>query len=123
MKARVGNITFDCADVLKLAGFWSAVLDRPLDDGSTEVFASIGGADGGRREPAWYFNKVPEPRQAKNRVHIDLIDPDPQTIDVMVGLGAVVIGQHRIRGHSWTVMQDPEGNEFCIATKAFTGRD
>jgi hypothetical protein len=60
MAARVGNITFDCDDVLKLAAFWSAVLGRPLHQGSSEFFASIGGADGERREPAWYFNKVPE---------------------------------------------------------------
>jgi hypothetical protein len=123
MAARVGNITFDCGDVLKLADFWSAVLGRPLDEGSSEVFASIGGADGGRREPAWYFNKVPEPRQAKNRVHVDLINPDPHAVDEIVGLGATVIGEHRIPGHRWTVMRDPEGNEFCIAAKAFTGRD
>jgi catechol 2,3-dioxygenase-like lactoylglutathione lyase family enzyme len=123
MAARVGNITFDCGDVLKLADFWSAVLGRPLDEGSSEVFASIGGADGGRGEPAWYFNKVPEPRQAKNRVHVDLINPDPHAVDEIVGLGATVIGEHRIPGHRWTVMRDPEGNEFCIAAKAFTGRD
>ncbi len=123
MAARVGNITLDCGDVPKLAAFWSSVLGRPLDAGSSELFASIGGADGERREPAWYFNKVPEPRQAKNRVHIDLINPDPDAVAEIVGLGATVIGEQRIPGHSWTVMQDPEGNEFCIAAKAFTGWD
>ena len=59
MAARLGNITFDCDDVLKLAAFWSAVLGRPLDKGSSGFFASIGGSDGERRVPAWYFNKVP----------------------------------------------------------------
>ncbi len=121
MAARVGNITFDCGDVLKLAAFWSAVLGRPLDTGSSEHFASIGGADGERREPAWYFNKVREPRQAKNRVHVDLVNPDANAVDEIVALGATVVGEHRIPGQSWTVMQDPEGNEFCIAAKAFTG--
>jgi hypothetical protein len=58
--ARVGNIAFDCNDVLKLAAFWSAVLGRPLDKDSGEFFASIGGADAERQEPAWYFNKVPD---------------------------------------------------------------
>ena len=62
MTARVGNITFDCDDVLKMATFWSAVLGRPIDVGSSRVFASIGGADPTRRTPAWYFSKVPEPR-------------------------------------------------------------
>jgi hypothetical protein len=121
MAARLGNIAFDCNDVLKLAAFWSVVLGRPLDRGSSEFFASIGGSDGERREPAWYFNKVPEPKQAKNRVHIDLVDPDPGAVDELVRLGATVIGRHRISGHGWTVLQDPEGNEFCLGAKSFTG--
>ncbi|MGH3405318.1 MAG: VOC family protein, partial [Streptosporangiaceae bacterium] len=75
------NSAFDCDDVLALAAFWSAVLGRPIDEHSSEFFASIGGADGERREPAWYFSKVPEPRQAKNRVHADLVNPDPAAVD------------------------------------------
>jgi len=125
MAARVGNITFDCDDVLKMAAFWSAVLGRPLDKRSSELFASIGGADPARQEPAWYFNKVPESKLAKNRVHIDLVNPDPSAIDDLVRLGATVIGDQQVPGgaHHWTVMQDPEGNEFCIAAKSFTGWD
>jgi hypothetical protein len=123
MTARIGNIAFDCDDVLKIATFWSAVLGRPLDKGSSEWFASIGGTDAARREPAWYFNKVPEPKQAKNRVHLDLVDLDSSAVDGLIGLGATVVGKHRISGHGWTVMQDPEGNEFCIAAKSFTGSD
>ena len=125
MAARIGNITFDCDDVLKIAAFWSAVLGRPVDKGSSEWFASIGGADGARQEPAWYFNKVPEPKLAKSRVHLDLVNPDPSAIDELVQLGATVVGDHEVQGgsHRWTVMQDPEGNEFCIAAKSFTGWD
>ncbi|MBO0816658.1 MAG: VOC family protein [Actinobacteria bacterium] len=121
MGTRIGNVAFDCDDVLKIAGFWSAVVGRPLDKGSSELFASIGGADGERPEPAWYFNKVPEPRQAKNRVHLDLVNPDPSAVSEFVRLGASVVGKHRIGSHSWTVLQDPEGNEFCVAAKSFTG--
>jgi hypothetical protein len=121
MAARIGNITFDCDDVLKLAAFWSAVLGRPVDKSSNEFFATIGGADAARQEPAWYFNKVPEPKRAKNRVHLDLVNPDPSAIDELVRLGATVVGNHKIGSHRWTVMQDPEGNEFCIAAKSFAG--
>jgi len=123
MTARIGNIAFDCDDVLKIATFWSAALGRPLDKGSSEQFASIGGTDAARREPAWYFNKVPEPKRAKNRVHLDLVNPDPSAVDGLTRLGATVIGDHKIPGQRWTVMQDPEGNEFCIAAKSFTGWD
>jgi len=123
MAATIGNISFDCDDVMKIATFWSTVLGRPLDKGSGELFASIGGTDAARREPALYFNKVPEPKRAKNRVHVDLVNPDLSAIDELIRLGATVTGKHKIPGQSWTVMQDPEGNEFCIAAKSFTGWD
>jgi predicted enzyme related to lactoylglutathione lyase len=123
MIARIGNVAFDCHDALKVATFWSAVLGRPLDKGGSEHFASIGGADADRREPAWYFEKVPEPKRAKNRVHLDLVDPDPSAVEELLALGATVVNEHQLGGgsHRWTVMQDPEGNEFCIAAKSFTG--
>jgi predicted enzyme related to lactoylglutathione lyase len=120
---RLGNITFDCHDVLRVASFWSAALGRPLDESSSERFASIGGSDGERAQPAWYFTKVPERKQAKNRVHLDLTTPDPSVVEELVALGAEVVGEHEVPGasHRWTVMQDPEGNEFCVAAKSFTG--
>jgi hypothetical protein len=123
MMARIGNITFDCHDVLKVAAFWSAALGRPLDKGSSEFFATIGGADPERREPALYFNQVPEGKQAKNRVHLDLVDPDPSAVDELIARGATVVSRHELPGgrHRWTYMQDPEGNEFCIAAQSFTG--
>jgi hypothetical protein len=122
MPARVGNISFDCEDVLKMAAFWSAVLGRPVDAGGSEAYASIGGADGTRREPAWYFQKVPESKQAKNRVHLDLVNPDPSAVDELVRLGATIVQKNaELPGHPWTVLHDPEGNEFCLAAKSFTG--
>lgn len=123
MAPRVGNYAFDCDDVMKVAEFWSAVLERPLDPISGPDYASIGGSDPERPQPAWYFEKVPEPKVAKNRMHLDLIDPDPSAVERLVSLGATVVQEHRLEwaSHSWTVMQDPEGNEFCIADRTFTG--
>jgi hypothetical protein len=116
---RIGNFAFDCDDVLKVAQFWSAAIDRPLDQGSGPEFASIGGTDADRRRPAWYF--VPERKTAKNRMHLDLIDPDPAGVEQLVSLGATIVARHSIGQHGWTVMQDPEGNEFCVAARAFAG--
>jgi Glyoxalase-like domain len=65
--AGIGNITFGCDDVLKVAAFWSAVLSRPVDKRSGELFAPVGKADAEWREP----------KRAKNRVHVDVVDPDP----------------------------------------------
>ena len=125
MTLRPGNITVDCDDVLRVARFWSAALDRPLEPRSSEVFASIGSKDAHRVELAWYFAKVPEPKRAKNRVHLDLFDPSPTLVEDLVRLGATVVDEHEVPGgiHGWTVLQDPEGNEFCVGAKPFTGWD
>jgi hypothetical protein len=50
-----------------------------------------------------------------------LVDPDPSAVDKLVTLGATVVDSHRLGSHRWTAMQDPEGSEFCIAGKSFTG--
>jgi hypothetical protein len=123
MNLKVANITFDCNDVIRVASFWSTAIGRPLDEGSGPDFASIGGTDPERSDPAWYFNKVPERKKAKNRVHLDLTTPDPAAFDQLTKLGATFVAKHEIRraNHSWIVMQDPEGNEFCLAAKSFTG--
>jgi hypothetical protein len=119
---RVGNITFDCDDVLTVGQFWSAALGRQLDPQSGPYFASIGAGDPERTEPAWYFEKVPEAKVAKNRMHLDLVDPDPSIVGRLVSLGASIVAEHALGDiHSWTVMQDPDGNEFCVANKSFTG--
>jgi hypothetical protein len=49
-------VTFDCANAAELAGFWSAVLERPVDDGATAEMASIAPIGDG---PHWYFAQVP----------------------------------------------------------------
>jgi hypothetical protein len=117
----VVNVGLDCEDVWVVANFWSAALGRSVDEGSSEVFASIGGSDAERSEPAWFFHKVPEPQTTKNRVHVDLVDPREDRVTRLVELGARVIKEHDIAIHSWTVMEDPEGHVFCVAAKVFGG--
>jgi hypothetical protein len=57
-----------------------------------------------------------EPRVAKNRVHVDLVaDNREDEIARLVDLGAKRGDDHDEHGLSWTVLADPEGNEFCIA--------
>ncbi len=52
------------------------------------------------------FGTVPEPKTGKNRLHVDIAAPD---VDALVSAGATVLAVHE----SWTVLADPEGNEFC----------
>jgi predicted enzyme related to lactoylglutathione lyase len=121
MPARIGNITFDCDDALKVGSFWAEVLGRALDPGSSPGYASIGGGDAERKEPALYFEKVPESKAVKNRVHLDLVDSDSSAVSRFTSLGGSIVAAHQIGSHRWTVMQDPEGNEFCVAQGSFTG--
>ena len=126
MPVQIACVTFDCADALTVGRFWSAALDRPLDPEASSDFAAIGFV--GRRDevgwapmklgddPTWIFTRVPEPKGAKNRMHLDVTAPDPEAeVLRLVGLGATRVADMDEYGYTWTVMTDPEGNEFCVA--------
>jgi hypothetical protein len=118
---QVANVGLDCRDVWRVVNFWAAALDRPVDKDSSDHFASIGANDHQRTQPAWFFHLVPEPPTSKNRVHVNLIDPDPGAVERLVALGARVVQGHDIGVHSWTVMEDPEGHVFCVAAQVYQG--
>ncbi len=66
--------------------------------------------------PSLQFIKVPEPKAAKNRLHIDLAVPDRDgVVRRMVDLGATKVGEYDEWGTQWVTLRDPEGNEVCIA--------
>jgi hypothetical protein len=110
MFSYIKNVTFDCADALVLARFWAAALGTDVDEDSTSDKAFVEAAGWGG--PNMWFNRVPEPKTAKNRLHFDLRAPGPITDEVarLVVLGATVLRP----GDDLTVMADPEGNEFCV---------
>ena len=127
MTITIASVTFDCADALKVGQFWSAALGRPLDPGASSGFAAIGFA--GRRDKVgwaevspddqpgtWLFTQVPEPKTAKNRIHLDVTATDVEDeVARLVELGATKVADMEEYGYTWTVMADPEGNEFCVA--------
>jgi glyoxalase superfamily protein len=120
---KLAAVTVDCGDALKVAQFWAAALDRPLDPKPSIDFASIGMV--GHRDTegwhldgntTWLFQRVAEPRTVKNRLHVDMATADPDAeVTRLVGLGATRVADMNEYGYEWIVMQDPEGNEFCIA--------
>jgi predicted enzyme related to lactoylglutathione lyase len=114
MAARFSELIVDANDVERLAGFWEAVLGwerRPTSDpGDVE----LGAPDGSL--PTIVFTPVPETKQVKDRIHIDVspVGTDQETeLERLLALGAtrVDIGQGDV---SWIVLADPEGNEFCL---------
>ena len=110
MAAYIKSVTFDCADALVLARFWAAALGSDVDEDSTSQKAFV-------EAPGWggpniWFQQVPEPKTAKNRMHLDLRAPGsiPDEVSRLQALGANV--QHD--GTDLVTMADPEGNEFCV---------
>ncbi len=109
---RLFNVTFDARDAAGLAGFWSEVVERPVDEGASAFFARI---DGGGEVPNLLFIQVPEDRTAKNRVHVDLDAPDLADARARLeGLGATFVHEKDEYGLRWFTFRDPEGNEFCV---------
>jgi len=105
----LASITFDCADAVALARFWGAVFDRPVPDDASTDYAHLAG------EPALSFCAVPEKKQAKNRVHIDLSVKDLEAeIARLVGLGAKRLADFDESGYRWATLTDPDGNEFDV---------
>jgi predicted enzyme related to lactoylglutathione lyase len=106
------EIVVDCRDPATLAGFWGAVFGTP---------AQV-------RDPSWAwiespatrtriaFQRVPEAKVVKNRVHLDVeVDDIPAERDRLLGLGAEAVGEEvEDELGPFQVMLDPEGNEFCL---------
>ncbi|HVC69199.1 MAG TPA: VOC family protein [Acidimicrobiales bacterium] len=114
MASFVFNVTFDCSDPRRQATFWSAVTGyRPVIERDDYVALRAPDSRGVRQI---LFFLVPEPKVAKSRIHVDLAtrDDPEREIERLVGLGATKVEYREGNGTSWTVMLDPEGNEFCI---------
>jgi predicted enzyme related to lactoylglutathione lyase len=107
------HVTFDCADPRRLADFWAEVVGGSVKDDWGE-FVTVVAEKAGVAHLA--FGKVPERKEGKNRVHIDFRADDRHTeVERVVALGAAIVAERNVGDLEWTVLQDPEGNEFCIA--------
>jgi Glyoxalase-like domain len=136
------GLVFDCADPARVGTFWRQALGY-VETTPPEGYASweeLGAAgevpadrigyaivdpDGAR--PSIFFQLVPEPKVAKNRVHLDIklsagvarpSEEERRRIEAgvapLVELGAAVLRRNQDPEDWFIVMQDPEGNEFCL---------
>lgn len=142
--SRPFQVTFDANDPPALARFWAVALgmieqppppgfeswdefadDRGIPQEERGKYASVVDPDALR--PRVFFQRVPEGKTAKNRVHLDIDAAAGADVDVaaraqlvdehvarLVAAGATELARHSEFGASWVVMQDPEGNEFCV---------
>jgi hypothetical protein len=138
------QVTFDAADPEALAAFWGETLgyveqDPPEGFDSWEAWAVANDVprerwgdfaarvDPDGAGPRLFFQRVPEPKTAKNRVHLDLAvgggrgTPPEESrrniaaaVERAVAAGATKVREVDERDEYWVVLQDPEGNEFCM---------
>ena len=116
MTSYIHSVTIDCANPAPLADFWTAALGYVVEEGCIpdEEGASI--VDPAGRGPRLLLEPVPEHKSVKNRVHLDLSPSESMAAEVrrLIELGARVVAEFREVTGTWTVMRDPEGNEFCV---------
>lgn len=103
---RLYEVVVDCADPLRLATWWGDLLGADVEQGEDDDWSlRVPGAPFDHL----VFGAVPEPKVVKNRIHWDV---DTSDVGLLVGDGARVLREPD-DNVSWTVLADPEGNEFC----------
>lgn len=118
MIGRVDEVVFDCQNPAALAEFWSSILGgAPVHRNDAWSFID---------PPGWTrlaFQRVPETKEGKNRLHIDVyVDDVPRASATAEALGAVKVGTiHADAVGTFQVLQDPEGNEWCVVRSATKG--
>jgi hypothetical protein len=116
MTLRVTEIVIDCAKHGAVVDFWQEALGYTREDYGEQYvgLAAAGPSEPGR--PALLFQKVPESKIVKNRLHLDLRgEVMADEVARLNGLGATVVIERSLGSLRWTVMADPEGNEFCVS--------
>ncbi len=111
---RVSEVVIDCADHGRVVDFWAAALGYVRHE-VNEQYVALAPREPAPGRPALLFQVVPEPKVVKNRVHLDLGAPSMAAeVTRLVELGATLIAERSLGDYRWTVLADPEGNEFCV---------
>jgi Glyoxalase-like domain len=127
------QVTIDSANPAALATFWAAVLGyAPPDiDGIHAALRALGHReedlgdwyrieDPAGNGPRLAFQRVPEAKTVKNRLHLDVTalgdGPGARAVEVarLVALGATQVSVVTDEAGTFVILQDPDGNEFCV---------
>jgi predicted enzyme related to lactoylglutathione lyase len=123
MTVRIHNITVDAGNAYTQSIWWTQAVgwqQDPNDPNEPDhTHCWIGPGDG---TPGLLFISVPESKERKNRVHLDVQPVDrtrDEEVQRLIDIGATVVADHRQPdGRGFVVMADPEGNEFCVERSA-----
>lgn len=121
MACRFSELVIDSRDPEALAVFWAAVLDYRVlgreEDGAVEIGPEAGF---GGLAPTLLFAPVSDPTPGKVRLHIDLNPTDRDQdaeLERLLSLGATRADVGQTGEEGWHVLEDPEGNQFCLLRK------
>jgi hypothetical protein len=120
MSLHLNTITVDCTAWEPLVAFWSQVGDfAEMPDNPNQAGDPEGLLRSAENDIELLFIPVPEPKQVKNRMHLDLSPNDGSTrdeeVERLLSVGATMYADHRrADGSGFVVLTDPEGNEFCV---------
>ena len=112
----MGSVVIDCADPASLCEFWAAVTGYETRDEDDDGWRMLRGPAG---QPNIGFQRVPEPKRVKNRVHVDLYAADEEAAAARIeALGATRLYVSEDPDDVFITLADPEGNEFCVCRQA-----
>jgi hypothetical protein len=118
---RIAEVVMDCNRPEIAVAFWAAALGYEMT-WSGGQFSQLRDPTG--RGLTILLQRVPEGKIVKNRVHLDLTTPDMAAeVARLSGLGARPLRELQESGAHWTVMIDPEGNEFCVVAGSTPAAD
>jgi Glyoxalase-like domain len=111
-------IIVDCRDSLAQANWWAAVLGHQVSERNAHEYEVSDPSSG--RTPLYFMN-VPERKTVKNRMHVDITTDESLEDGVarLVAMGGTLVEMRQdpatlANPDTLAVMQDPEGNEFCV---------
>lgn len=118
MALYVGSVVINVTDIEKATEFWAAALNYVMRSGDA-TFVVL--TDPKRRWANVSLQLWEEPKQGRNRLHLDLYSDNQQAeVERLEALGAVRLKWEYPPGADYIVMADPDGNEFCVIASSYS---
>jgi Glyoxalase-like domain len=113
---KVGSVVIDCNDFGRMSSFWQEALRYVPREPADDDWVVLRDPDG--RNVNVSLQQVPEKRSGKNRLHLDLYTDDPEgEVERLLGIGASRHVRAPESDEDFVVLEDPEGNLFCVVDK------